>query len=64
MPYILSMVILGDHNVKELRFGNFPFELPRVKNSMSRLCTNLLGAPPPPRAQASRKHSELISFAL
>ena len=29
-------------------FGDFIFEPPTVKNCISRLCTNPLGAPPPP----------------
>ena len=33
---------------KKTSFENFDFELPRVKKCISRLCTNPLGAPPPP----------------
>ena len=51
MLYISWMVILGDHGIKKMIFGNFDFELPRVKNCLRRLCTNSLGDPPPPPAR-------------
>ena len=39
MLYIAWMVILGDDNTKKTSFENSIFELPRVKNYISRLCT-------------------------
>ena len=48
MLYIPWMVILGDHNIIKTSFENFIFELPGVKSCISTLCTNPLGAPPPP----------------
>ena len=42
------MVILGDHKIIKTSFENFVFELPGLKNCISRLCTNPLGATPPP----------------
>ena len=51
MLYIPWMIILGGHDIKKKSFENFDFELPRVKNCISRLCTNPLGDPPNPPAQ-------------
>ena len=42
------MVILGHHGIKKKVSKTSIFELPSVKNCMSRLCTNPLGDPPPP----------------
>ena len=42
------MVILGDCGVKKKVSKTSIFELPKVKNCISRLCTNPLGPPPPP----------------
>ena len=47
MLYIPWMVILGDQNIKKHVSKTSIFELPRVKNCISRLCTNPLGTPPP-----------------
>ena len=43
------MVILGDCGVKKKVSKTPIFELPKVKNCISKLCTNPLGDPPPPR---------------
>ena len=48
MLYIRWMVILSGQNTKKKVSKTSIFELPRVKNSISRLCTHPLGAPPPP----------------
>ena len=48
MLYIAWMVILGDHGIRKTSFETSIFELSRVKNYISRLCTNPLGVPPPP----------------
>ena len=46
------MVILGDHDIKKKWVSKTSiFELPRVKKCTSRLCTNPMGDPPPPRTQ-------------
>ena len=42
MLYIAWMVILGDHNIKNISFGNFNLLAATVKNCISRLCTNLV----------------------
>ena len=39
MLYIPWMVILGDHNMKKKVSETLIFELSRVKNCISRLCT-------------------------
>ena len=41
-----KMVILGDHGIK-IFSKTSNLEVSRVKNCISRLCTNLLGDPPP-----------------
>ena len=48
MLYIAWMVILGDHGIKKKMTKTSIFELHKVKNCISRLCTNPLGHPPPP----------------
>ena len=50
MLYMPWMVILGDHGIKKISFENLIFELPRVKNCISRSYTNPLGDTPPPPA--------------
>ena len=47
MLHIPWMVILGDHYGKKMVPKTSIFELPRVKNCISRLCTNPLEPPPP-----------------
>ena len=47
MLYIAWMVILSDPGIRKTSFEILIFELPKVKNCISRLCTNSLGAPPP-----------------
>ena len=52
MLYVPWMVILGDHGIKKIKFlKTLIFELPKVKNCISRLCTNPLGDPPTPHTQ-------------
>ena len=48
MLYISWMVILGDHNITKKKVRTVDFELYRLKNYISRLCTNPLGYPPHP----------------
>ena len=48
MHYIPRMVILGGRNIKKKVSKTSIFEVPGVKNCISRLCTNPLGDPPPP----------------
>ena len=47
MLYIPWMVIFSGHNIKKKVSKTSIFELPGVKNCISRLCTNPLGPPPP-----------------
>ena len=47
MLYIPWMVILGDHNIKKNNSKTSIFQLRKVKNCMSRVCTNPLGNPSP-----------------
>ena len=54
MLYIAWMVIVSDQDIKTISFGNFNFELPRVKNCINRFRTSLLGAPPPPRTPTNQ----------
>ena len=56
--YIPWMVILNGDNIKKTSFKNSIFELPKVKNYISRLCTNPLGDPPPrPNTQIGVKNT-------
>ena len=49
MLYISWMIILCGDNIKKNKFQKLQFfQLPRVKNCISRLCSNPLRAPPPP----------------
>ena len=47
---------------QKISFGNFDFELPRVTNCISRLCTYSLGDPPPP--QPKKTHKYCLKHAL
>ena len=44
MLYIGYLIILDGQSIKNISFGNFHFELLRLENCISTLCTN----PPPP----------------
>ena len=48
MLYTIEMVIVGDHNIKKKDREISIFELYKVENCISRLCTNHLATPPPP----------------
>ena len=52
------MAILGGHNIKKKVSKTSIFELPGVKNCISRLCTNPLGSPPPPPPDLIPKSGE------
>ena len=58
MLYIAWMVILTGHNIKKTSFESSIFELPKVKNSISTLCTNPLGDPCPAHGipELGKKH--------
>ena len=48
MLYIAWMVIVSGHDITKIRFKTSIFELPKVKNCISMLCTNPLGDTIPP----------------
>ena len=45
MPYIGYLTILDCQSIKNISFGNFFFELPRLESCISRLCPGSLGSP-------------------
>ena len=68
MLHIGYLIILDGQNTKKISFENSMFQLPRLENSISRLCPSPIGTPPPKKKHPNRvkntQRGSKISFYI